>query len=1013
VSSEVKAIPTVIEELAQQHPNNTWMTIPNDPELCNGLRNITYRELSLAVKGLASWISKEIGIGKIDIDTAAYIGVNDMGYAVAGSACIRAGYKALLPSPRNSQEGQASLFKTTNCNTLLHSAGVDSYVETIRTALPDIRVYQIPSFDDLLEIGANTTEPLHAYTDKEDDIVVILHTSGSTGLPKPIYHNNGSIHVMGQLRNLPVPDGRRNTQIALFQPDVPMPTVAPFFHMMGRAITWASVLNRAPIVVLPPEKPVNADIIIKVLEQARPRQMISPPSVLEEVVEAPGGLDALSKLDYVFFGGGPLATLTGEKLIKVTKLVSSPLAYRKIRMTGSISSGPLARELTWNWTVIKPADRRFQGVFHTFPNIKEWRTKDLFEQHPEKKGLWLYKGRKDDVIVLSNGEKFNPVGFEKIMESHPLVKGAVVVGQARFQTGLLIEPEWSLVSESEDPTRLLDQIWPLIERANAEAPGHGRVWRSDIAIAKRDKPFKRTPKSSIARRWTVELYNREIDALYSNEGTDEAVGKLPADADPDTTKDFLRKLFRVKELSIPDSASEDDDIFSFGTDSLQILALASSLSHACSEGREVTISPRDVYAHPTINSLAQFLQHGGEDSQISCEETMAKMVKKYTHGLSRKRGPADIRQPEQHTYILTGSTGSLGNYALQQLIASPSVAHIYCLNRSADAESRQRQTFQERGAPTDFSNVTFLQSDFSKDQFGLKDDVYGTMLDTVDLFIHNAWAMDFNKTLQTYESTHIAGTRRVVDFSLESKYRAHIVFRWRLPAIHPGETEVPEQMFDDHRIPIPGGYGESKHVASLILAAAAENAGVPASVIRAGQLAGPYGEGQPWNKHEWLPSIVISSKALSMVPERLGNQDEIDWVPMDLAARSVIDMSESRTQPDQDVLAVAHLVNPQAVSWSKIVPTVRDALEAETGNKVEVVPFRQWLDELKKSPATPEEVEKKPGIKLIDFYEGLLSEGGGLPQLSTSETEKLSTTVRTMKAVDEGLMKKWLGQWRE
>lgn len=188
---------------------------------------------------------------------------------------------------------------------------------------------------------------------------------------------------------------------------------------------------------------------------------------------------------------------------------------------------------------------------------------------------------------------------------------------------------------------------------------------------------------------------------------------------------------------------------------------------------------------------------------------------------------------------------------------------------------------------------------------------------------------------------------------------------------------------------------------------------MPASVIRAGQLAGPYGEGQPWNKHEWLPSIVISSKALSMVPERLGNQDEIDWVPMDLAARSVIDMSESRTQPDQDVLAVAHLVNPQAVSWSKIVPTVRDALEAETGNKVEVVPFRQWLDELKKSPATPEEVEKKPGIKLIDFYEGLLSEGGGLPQLSTSETEKLSTTVRTMKAVDEGLMKKWLGQWRE
>ncbi|EME42311.1 hypothetical protein DOTSEDRAFT_73214 [Dothistroma septosporum NZE10] len=1033
-SGEIKALPTVIEELGQQCPDLTWMTVPNDPKSSNGLRDITYRQLAQAVRGMSSWITKEIGVGKIDLDTAAYIGVNDMGYAVAEGACIRAGYKALLPSPRNSQEGQASLFKTTNCNTLLHSAGVDPYVETIRTALPGIQVYQIPSFDDLLAIGADITEPPHAYTDKADERVVVLHTSGSTGLPKPIYHTNGSINVIGELRKLPAPEGRRNTQSAVFQPGKAMLLVAPFFHMMGQAATWASVLNKVPLVILPSEKPVNADIIVEVLNEARPTSTLAPPSILEEVVEAPGGLEALGKLEHVFFGGGPLATSTGDKLIEVTKLVT---------MIGSTEAGLICARipeepLDWKYfewapgagvdmqrdsgglyeQVIKPADTRFQGIFHTFPEVQEWRTQDLFEKHPKKDGLWLYKGRKDDVIVLSNGEKFNPVGFEKTLDSHPLVKGAMVVGQARFQTGLVIEPEWSLVSEGEDPSHLLDQIWPLIEKANSEAPGHGRVWRSKVAIAKRDKPFKRTPKGSVIRRQTVELYKAEIDALYSNEGTDEAVGKLPAGSDLNATKDFLRKIFKVKELAIPESASDDDDIFSFGTDSLQVLALSSTLSHACSEGRELTVSPRDVYGHPTINGLAHFLCNGGQDNQVSREESMAKMVEKYTHGLSRKRAPAGIKRPEKHTYILTGSTGSLGNYALQQLIASPSVEHVYCLNRSADAESRQKQTFQERGAPTDFSKATFLQSDFSKDQFGLKDDVYETLLDTVDIFIHNAWAVDFNKTLQTYESTHIAGTRRCVDFSLDSKYRAHIVFISSIasvggyPAFYESSTEVPEQILNDHRIPIPGGYGESKHVASLILAAAAESAGVPATVIRAGQLAGPYGEGQPWNKHEWLPSIVISSKALGLVPERLGNQDEVDWVPMDLAAKSVIDISESRSQDSQTPIAVAHLVNPRIVSWSKIVPTVRDELAKETGSEVKIVPFRTWLDELKNSPATPEEVEKKPGIKLIDFYEGLLSEGGALPKLATRETEKMSVTVRDMSAVDAGLMKKWLGQWR-
>jgi len=47
----------------------------------------------------------------------------------------------------------------------------------------------------------------------------------------------------------------------------------------------------------------------------------------------------------------------------------------------------------------------FQGLFHTFPDVKEMSLKDLYTKHPTKPGLWRYKGRADDIIVLSNGEK--------------------------------------------------------------------------------------------------------------------------------------------------------------------------------------------------------------------------------------------------------------------------------------------------------------------------------------------------------------------------------------------------------------------------------------------------------------------------------------------------------------------------------------------------------------------------------------------------------------------------------
>ncbi|KAK4498360.1 hypothetical protein PRZ48_011018 [Zasmidium cellare] len=1037
-----RSLPQAVDELSQRYPENVWMTVPLDSDLSGEWRNVTYRDLACAVDGMLAWAKEALGDYRRASAVIACIGVNDMRHGAVQTALIKAGNKVLLPSPRNSQSGQVSLFQSSKCGLLLHSEGVEAHIESIKAALPEVQTLQIPSFDELCQRGSTSQKlDMPPVNCNDDDQVIILHTSGSTGNPKPIYHTNASINTVAALRDLPAPKDRVNSAHYFLHADKPMLAVAPFFHMMGQAILWRSLLCRAPIVILPPEKPPTPELIIKVIQQARPWSAIFPPSVLEQIAESPGGMESLRMLEYVFFGGGPLATGIGDKLIENTTLLS---------LIGSTEAGLFPIRVPedkhdwqyFEWApgagitmeadtdglyemVVMPADKRYQAVFHTFPGISEWRTKDLFERHPRKKNLWLYKGRKDDVLVLSNGEKFNPVGFEKLLESHPLVKGALVVGQARFQTGLLIEPEWTLLPEDQDPTELLDSVWPFIEKANAASPAHGRVWRSRVAISKKDKAFKRTPKGSIVRRQTVELYKAEIDALYANESGDDEVGKLPVDADISTIKSFLRQAFKSKELDIPESSSDDEDIFSFGVDSLQVLALSSTLNHALGKDRGFTISPRDIYGHPTVNGLADLLSGDAArsgQSQLSREEGMATMVEKYTHGLAKPRSRTSTNRPEKHTYILTGSTGSLGNYILEDLINSQDVDHVYCLNRSADAEARQRQSFDDRGSRADLSKATFLQANFGKEFFGLSEEVYDKLLSCVDVFIHNAWAVDFNKTLQTYEDVHIAGTRRCVDFSLDSRFRAHIVFISSIasvgnyPSTDPDASGVPEQIFDDHRVPIPQGYGESKHVASLILAAASDKAGVPSTIVRAGQLAGPSGEGAPWNRHEWLPSIVISSKALGMLPDTLGEGNTVDWVPMDLAARSVVDISRSRTQPSNDITetcTVSHLVNPKSTTWTELVPAVRKELEAETGREVKVVSFRTWLDKLAACPRTKEEIEQKPGIKLTDFYEGLLSGAGGLPRLATEKTVKLSDTVAKMAPVDSRLMQKWVGQWKE
>ncbi|GIZ41605.1 hypothetical protein CKM354_000490400 [Cercospora kikuchii] len=1042
---EVESLPLVLENLARDYPNHVFTKIPLDEDLTAGWRDITYRDLADAANALARWIVREIGIGTRN-DVAAYIGINDMRYAVAQIGLIRAGYIVLLPSPRNSQEGQASLISTTKCKFLLHSEDFEARVAMITKAAPELQVMQIPTFDELLrQASASAPEALMpcpaAYTNKAEDRVVILHTSGTTGYPKPIYHTNGSISTFKAVAQVSAPPGRRAVFATLMETGTLMFAVTPFFHTMGAATVWTSLFCRTSISYLPPNKPPTSKLIIKALDQIRPKVSIFPPSIIEELIDTPSGWDTLCQLEYVAVGGGPLAHGVGERVNQGTRLVSclgsteaglmaslfpedkEDWQYFEFMAGSGVAMEPEEDDL-YEMTIRPTDDCRYQSVFHIFPSISKWRTKDLFEEHPNKKGLWRYKGRKDDVLVLSNGEKFNPVDFEKNLESHSLIKGALVIGQARFQTGLLIEPDWdALGHQDRDLSELVEELWPFIEQANKAAPAHGRVWKSKVAIAKRDKHFKRAPKGSIMRRQTTDLYSAEIEALYSNEGTFDELGALRIDRDAGIVPamEYLRKAFKAKGFEIPDDASPDADIFSYGIDSLQVMALSSILSHGIGK----PVSPRVIYSHPSIRSLAEYLTEIEDDksARVSREEVMEAMIKKYTHDLpsrSTKGTPA----LSEHTVLLTGSTGSLGGHVLEELISSPSVAHVYALNRSTDAETRQAKQFKSRGLSIDgLRKVSFLTADFGREHFGLDLKVYDAMLQSVDICILNAWAVDFNKTLATYEAVHIAGTRRAVDFCVQSKHNAQIVFISSIASVgnwfhnHAEKSiaehmAIPEEMPKSHSVSLPQGYGESKHVASMILAHAAKKAGIAATIVRAGQLSGSVVSTAEWNRHEWLPSIIITSKALALIPESLGVQDTVDWVPMDLAARAVVEIALARAH-DPAGLDITHISNPRTVSWKTLIPAVREALERETGREMAVVPFRDWLEALRASPVTPAEIEKKPGLKLLEFYEEMASAGIQQPSMATTHTQELSRTMRDMAAIDGVLMTKWLREWQQ
>jgi thioester reductase-like protein len=389
--------------------------------------------------------------------------------------------------------------------------------------------------------------------------------------------------------------------------------------------------------------------------------------------------------------------------------------------------------------------------------------------------------------------------------------------------------------------------------------------------------------------------------------------------------------------------------------------------------------------------------------------------------------------------VLTGSTGSHGNMILELLIASPAIEKIYYLNRSADTEERQKFSFLEQNsANQDFSKVSFLQSDFGSSYLGLSEDAYNAILLSITVFIDCAWTIDFNVPLNSFEPVHIASTRRAIDFALAAKFRPAIFFISSIASVGNWNTKhggslVPETVANlfDNQLPFAQGYAESKHIASQILAIASERSGLKSSVIRAGQLAGPSEEESHsiWNRHEWLPTLVATSKVLGKIPKSLGSQDEVDWVPIDKATGTIVDLVMTAVEYRfQEVntdkigkgevaqnIDIFHLVSPRVVSWGQLYPVVQDFYNqspTKNAKAIEEIDFKAWLDELRKIPATKSNAEKIPGLKLLDFYSSLDSSTGtaALPSLETVITEQNSTILRHLQPVEASLMRKWLQQ---
>lgn len=235
------------------------------------------------------------------------------------------------------------------------------------------------------------------------------------------------------------------------------------------------------------------------------------------------------------------------------------------------------------------------------------------------------------------------------------------------------------------------------------------------------------------------------------------------------------------------------------------------------------------------------------------------------------------------------------------LLANPSVAHVYCLNRKSKSESVASQIEKNKIYNLDPTSldprcVSFLKTSLSDEHLGLQPDTFQKLQETATLVIHNAWPVNFNLSLAS-SKLQFEGLVNLIKFCSAALVPPRLFFISSISSIMAHQAasnkKIPEEVITIEK-PAPNGYAKSKYLAEQLLnyAVWTWRLPVPTSFAQVSQIAGAVHSPGLWNKTKWFPSLVISSLHIGAVPDSLGlTVGQINWVPIDLLAEVLADLA--------------------------------------------------------------------------------------------------------------------------
>lgn len=875
-------------------------------------------------------------------------------------------------------------------------------------------------------------------------IAWILHSSGSTGFPKPIFLTNRQC-----LANF-----KKSFNLRSF-------CTSPLFHSHALMEFGRALYTKAAMFWVNHKAPITSTNLLEAMQAVKPQMVSAVPYVLKLLAEKEEGITALARAKLVMYAGSSCPDELGDRLVEggVNLIANYGATETGQVMTSFRPSGDKEWSYMRCWPPVADHvlfDEIAPGVFecvgldglpskgpsNSKPPYSEsnpensFRTADLFTRHPDpkKSNYYKYLSRLDDRITLVNGEKVLPIPIEGSIRQDEIVREAVVFGVQQSMPGLLIFRAQEKALELSDKA-YLDAVWPAVEAANAKAETFARVIRELVVIKGPDCVYPKTDKGTFIRAQVYQQFKDDITSAYQKLNADNENGKTKlAMSLPELEAWLLAKFQKDLRIPLPDKTT---DIFSAGVDSLQTTRIWRTIKQELDLGSgSGSLSQNVVFEQGTVEALAKHLYQlrVGGDADEGEDETkvMQDLIEKYSNFTTHF--PTIATQPAKEVVVVTGATGNLGAFIVAELVKKPEVAEIWALVRApgqAAAGARLMQSLASRNiylSDTEHAKVHALPSDLSRPDLGLSISSLNHFLSSTTTIIHSAWAVNFNLGVRSFEQQHIRGTHNLINLCLRSYLPKPAKFFFcssvSTASGTPKPASIAETAVENLNHAQATGYGRSKLVTEHITRNAMRKTSMHARVLRIGQLSGDR-RGAIWNDTEAIALMVRSALTVRALPAL---HERPSWLPVDACADAVVELALSdvreaegseRTRVRRDggdgssADLVYHLVNPRTFDWSAdFLPALK---RCSALPDFDVVSPQEWLRRL---AGSEQDAVKNPSIKLLDFWRskyGKATTGLGVPAGLTFETRRTLLDCKALdgvgQPVENGLVERYVEQW--